>query len=420
MHAIASLHQDKPLAIPQALAHICLLLAVMIIAWSPFSGGARLPTLLLAIVGAGLLLARFSDLRKQRAVCRWTAVFLLLWLPMWLSLLHAFDVKATLAAIAWFSLMYLAGLALVMLLQQAMVRQLLARWLSWVIALWILDSAIQYLFGMDVLGMPKTPEGRITGMFSDLHQGILMLAVLPLIFYHLQPKYGWLAWGMLLGAGVVIVLSGARGYLYIYVLMLLLGLWRRQPGWKVWLAVLLVPLLVAMLSSLLNPQLAKVKLEATQSVVASEQTIFDRFNHTLTYRLNLWETGLHMWRAEPLTGIGSNNYKRAYAQYASRPGDRFVFNRTHSHNIYVEWLAETGLVGGLGLVAIVGLCVRWFRQATVTDQHQAWPYALPLMVIYFPVNTTQPMLVPWWFPVLMLLACAFIASLERSNNDRAS
>jgi O-antigen ligase len=412
-------HSNSPLAMPRILINAWLLFAVMIIAWSPFSGGARLPTLLLAVVGAGLLLAKFSALRAQRAVRRWTVVFLLLWLPMWLSLMHAFDVKATLAAIAWFSLMYLAGVTLVVLLQQAVVRQLLARWLGWVIALWMLDSAIQYLFGVDMLGMPKTPEGRITGMFSDLHQGILMLAVLPLVFYHWQPKYGWLAWAMLLGAGVVVVLSGARGYLYIYMLMLLLGLWHRQPGWKAWLAVLAIPLLVAVLSSLLNPQLAKTKLQATQTMAASEQTTFDRFNHALTYRLNLWETGLHMWQAQPLTGIGSNNYKRAYVQYASRADDRFVANRTHSHNIYVEWLAETGLVGGLGLVCIIVLCTRWFRQADVLSQHQAWPYALPLMVIYFPVNTTQPMLVPWWFPVLMLLACGFIASLERGQNDRA-
>lgn len=410
-------HTNTALAMPRVLINACLLFAVMIIAWSPFSGGARLPTLLLAMVGAGLLLAKLSALREQRAVRRWTTVFLLLWLPMWLSLLHAFDVKATLSAIAWFSLMYLAGVTLVVLLQQALVRQLLARWLGWVIALWILDSAIQYLFGVDMLGMPKTPEGRITGMFSDLHQGILMLAVLPLIFYHWQPNYGWLAWAMLLGAGVVVVLSGARGYLYIYMLLLLLGLWRRQPGWKAWLAVLSIPLLVAVFSSLLNPQLAKTKLQATQTMAASEQTTFDRFNHALTYRLNLWETGLHMWQAEPLTGIGSNNYKRAYAQYASRADDRFVANRTHSHNIYVEWLAETGLVGGMGLVCIIVLCVRWFRQANVLSQHQAWPYALPLMVIYFPINTTQPMLVPWWFPVLLLLACAFIASLERSQDD---
>lgn len=413
-------HSNPPLAMPRTLINACLLFAVMIIVWSPFSGGARLPTLLLAMVGGGLLLVKFSALREQRAVRRWTMVFLLLWLPMWLSLLHAFDVKATCVAIAWFSLMYLAGLALVLLLQQKLARQLLARWLGWVIALWMLDSAIQYLCGVDILGMPKTPEGRITGMFSDLHQGILMLAVLPLIFYHWQPKYGWLAWAMLLGAGVVVVLSGARGYLYIYMLMLLLGLWRRQPGWKVWLAVLAIPLLVAMLSSLLNPQLAKTKLQATQAMTMSEQTTFDRFNHALTYRLNLWETGLRMWQAEPLTGIGSNNYKRAYAQYASRADDRFVANRTHSHNIYVEWLAETGLIGGLGLVAIVVLCVRWFRQADMLSQHQAWPYALPLMVIYFPINTTQPMLVPWWFPVLLLLVCALIASLERSQDDRAT
>jgi len=420
MHITAQPQTQSVFAMPRLLANACLLLAVMIIAWSPFSGGARVPTLLLAVVGAGLLLTKLRVLRQQLAVRRWTALFLLLWLPMWLSLLHAFDLKATLAAIAWFSLMYLAGLALVLLLQQTAYRHLLARGLGWVIALWILDSAIQYLCGVDMLGMPKTPEGRITGMFSDLHQGILMLAVLPLIFYHWQPKYGWLAWAMLLGAGVVIVLSGARGYLYIYMLMLLLGLWRRQPGWKVWLAVLAIPLLVAMLSSLLNPQLAKTKLEATQAMTVSEQTTFDRFNHALTYRLNLWETGLRMWQAEPLTGIGSNNYKRAYAQYASRADDRFVANRTHSHNIYVEWLAETGLVGGLGLVAIVVLCVRWFRQTDMLSQHQAWPYALPLMVIYFPINTTQPMLVPWWFPVLLLLACAFIASLERSQDDRAT
>ncbi|SDK61626.1 O-antigen ligase [Methylophilus rhizosphaerae] len=408
------------LAVPRYLAWACLFFAVMIIGWSPFSGGARLPTLLLAIVGCWWLLTMLPALSKQRAVRRWTSVFLLLWLPMWLSLLHAFSTPATLAAIGWFSLMYLAGLVLVVLLQQPLYRNLLVRGLSWIVAVWLLDSGIQYLLGTDLLGIAKTPEGRITGMFTDLHQGILMLAVLPAIFYYLQARHAWLAWGILLGAGVVVTLSGARGYLYIYGLILLLGLWRRRPDWKAWLIALSLPLLVATFSSLLNPQLAKSKLEATQSLTANNQSWFDRANHALSYRLNLWETGLHMWQAEPVTGIGSNNYKRAYKQYASRVEDPFVMNPTHSHNIYVEWLAETGIVGGLGLVAIIGLCVRWFRQAGPACQQQAWPYALPLLVIYFPLNTTQPMLVPWWFPVLMLLACAFVASLERGSHDTAA
>lgn len=420
MQAILLSHSDARLAMPRALAHMCLLFAVMIIGWSPFSGGGRVPALLLAMVGGWLLLTSMSALIKQQAVRRWTLVFLLLWLPMWLSLLHAFSAKATLSAIAWFSLMYLAGLALILLLQQAAYRTLLTRWLSWVMALWIIDSVIQYLLGVDVLGIPKTPEGRITGMFTDLHQGILMLAMLPPIVYYLQPQYRWLAWATLLGVGVVVTLSGARGYVYIYLMMLLLGVWRSQPGWKGWLAVLAVPLLLSMLFSLLNPQLAKYKLANTQAVAVTGQSVFDRVNHALSYRLNLWETGLHMWQAEPVTGIGSHNYKHAYAQYASRADDPFVNHPTHSHNIYVEWLAETGIVGGLGLLAIIALCVRWYRQAEADCQNQAWPYAVALIAIYFPINTTQPMLVPWWFPVLMLLACAYIASLDRRAHDQTA
>ena len=408
------------LFMPRSLLYACLFLAVMIVGWSPFSGGARLPTLLLAIVGGYLLLTSLPVLNRQRAVRRWSTVFLLLWLPMWLSLLHAFSIQSTLTAIGWFSLMYLAGLAVIAGLQQSAYRTLFVRGVSWIIVLWLLDSVIQYLFGTDLLGIAKTPEGRITGMFTDLHQGILMLAVLPAIFYSLQSRRAWLAWGILLGAGVAVALSGARGYLYIYGLLLMLGVWRQQPGWKVWVLVLSLPLLVAIFSSLLNPQLIKTKLEATQAITANNQSLFERANHALSYRLNLWETGLRMWQAEPLTGIGSNNYKRAYKQYSSRADDPFITNPTHSHNIYVEWLAETGIVGGLGLVAIMGLCIRWFRQAAAVCQQQAWPYALPLMVIYFPVNTTQPMLVPWWFPMLMLLVCAFIASLEPDDHDRVA
>lgn len=408
------------LFMPRSLLYACLFLAVMIVGWSPFSGGARLPTLLLAIVGGYLLLTSLPVLNRQRAVRRWSTVFLLLWLPMWLSLLHAFSIQSTLTAIGWFSLMYLAGLAMIAGLQQSACRTLFVRGLSWIIVLWLLDSVIQYLFGTDLLGIAKTPEGRITGMFTDLHQGILMLAVLPAIFYSLQSRRAWLAWGILLGAGVAVALSGARGYLYIYGLLLMLGVWRQQSGWKVWVLVLSLPLWVAIFSSLLNPQLIKTKLEATQAITANNQSLFERANYALSYRLNLWETGLHMWQAEPLIGIGSNNYKRAYKQYSSRADDPFITNPTHSHNIYVEWLAETGIVGGLGLVAIMGLCIRWFRQAAAVCQQQAWPYALPLMVIYFPVNTTQPMLVPWWFPVLMLLVCAFIASLEPDDHDRVA
>lgn len=405
---------------PQGLAWACTLLAVMMIAWSPFSGGARLPTALLSMVGVFLCFRPGVSIFRQSVVRRWSAIFMLLWLPMWLSCLQAEHPQASLVAIAWFSVLYFAALPLLLTFQSTRYRQLFAQWVTGIMLLWMLDSSIQYIFGVDLLGIAKTPEGRITGMFHDLHQGILMLPMLPLLFYHWLPKRPWLAWGLVLGVGVVVTLSGARGYLYIFLLMLLLALWQHRASWKVWAAVLCLPLLAVALAGALSPQLAKYKLQHTQAIADTQQSTFDRVNHALSYRLNLWETGLHMWQAHPLTGVGSNHFKRVYAEYATRSDDPFATHPTHSHNIYVEWLAETGLVGGIGLVAIMWLCVTWFRQAAGPLQQQAWPYALPLMVIYFPLNTTQPMLVPWWFPVLILLTCLMIASLQRDQDAQAS
>ncbi len=393
-----------------------LLLAMLMLVWSPFSGGSRLPTMLLALLGGVLLLNARANLFKQLAMQRWTSLFLLLWLPMWLSLWHSFSPGDTLQAVAWFGLMYPAGIALIAGLQPASHRRWFAVAMSALMALWIQDSAVQYLSGSDMLGNAQTVDGRITGMFSDLHQGLLMLTLLPLVLDDLRRRLAWLAWAMLLVGGLVIALSGARGYLYLYGLMLLLGLWRAQAGWKAW-SLLLLPPLLALLVSVLNPQLAKLKLENTEVIVASQLTTFERINQALSQRLLLWETGVHMFISQPVTGIGSHTFKRAYPHYASRAQDPFIHAPTHTHHIYIEWLAETGTVGGLALLGVIMLCVRWFRQAELRYKQQAWPFALPLMAIFFPLNTTQPMLVPWWFPVLMLLCCAMLASLEGGSHD---
>lgn len=433
----AALHPSCTL--PKALTLTCVGLAILMIFWSPFSGGARLPTLLLAITGVVALLQSRFALYQTVAIQRWTIVFLLLWLPMLTSLLQAYALPATLRAIGWFGLMYPAGVALIIGLHSPYNRNLFARALCWILALWLLDSAVQYVRGVDLIGVPKSVDGRITGMFRDLHQGILMLSLLPVAFYFLWAHasdcvVGWrdparYAWALLLLVGVVVALSGARGYVYLYTLMLCLGVWRHwqtsqtiheqaQPKfhWRLWGLPLLLPITVVLISSSLNPQLAKYKLQNTQAITAQQQTTFDRVNHALSYRLHLWETGWHMWQSSPWTGIGSGNFKQAYAHFASRADDPFVRSPTHTHNIYVEWLAETGLSGGLALLAIGVYCVRWFKQAQAQAQQQAWPYGLALSALFFPLNTTQPMLVPWWFPVLLLLVCGLLASLSGGDD----
>ena len=67
----------------------------MIVAWSPFMGGPRLPSLLLAMIGVWLIATQRQQLFDSRAMRRWLWVFGLLWLP---ALLFAALIGGLLAA----------------------------------------------------------------------------------------------------------------------------------------------------------------------------------------------------------------------------------------------------------------------------------------------------------------------------------
>jgi hypothetical protein len=65
-------------------------------------------------------------------------------------------------------------------------------------------------------------------------------------------------------------------------------------------------------------------------------------------RYQFWETGLDAFASDPLTGIGAGNYELYWNQHGSLP---LVVNDAHS--LYVETLAELGLVGAALLLAIL-------------------------------------------------------------------
>jgi O-antigen ligase len=75
-------------------------------------------------------------------------------------------------------------------------------------------------------------------------------------------------------------------------------------------------------------------------------------NWAVAERLAMWEAGLAMFRAEPITGVGAGNYNVVYGLYRV---PQFLYSRGHAHNYYIHAAAETGAIGliayGLVLVA---------------------------------------------------------------------
>ncbi len=69
-------------------------------------------------------------------------------------------------------------------------------------------------------------------------------------------------------------------------------------------------------------------------------------------RLVIWETALRIAADHPLTGVGFGGFSFAYTRY--RPADAPDLSASFAHNIFLNVLTETGV---LGLAAFGALCV---------------------------------------------------------------
>jgi hypothetical protein len=81
-------------------------------------------------------------------------------------------------------------------------------------------------------------------------------------------------------------------------------------------------------------------------------------------RFELWRAGWSLWRERPIVGVGPDNFRRLYARSL---GPRPLDDRIRANSLYVETLADLGLLGAgafVGLVvALVSLVRRRWRAA---------------------------------------------------------
>jgi O-antigen ligase len=94
-------------------------------------------------------------------------------------------------------------------------------------------------------------------------------------------------------------------------------------------------------------------------------------------RLTLWKIGLSIAQAHPLFGVGPDNYRLTYGPYL---GSTRWSTSIHANNMYIEWLADTGIIGLLAFLlmslALVRMAVRSVPAGLLTP---LWPWHLALI-----------------------------------------
>jgi len=240
------------------------------------------------------------------------------------------------------------------------------------LGLLVADALLQYVSGRDLTGRPQF-DGRLTAFYHGPRVGIMLawLALPPFLTLIDLKKY-LLAIGFAVLGLATILLSGDRMALLLILLYAgLFGLLIRPARRTVLIGVPAAGLLAAAIFTLHPGSFQRQVLSTVKTIETLPQT---QYGH-------IWKSALDIAAAHPLFGTGPGSFNTVCPDLQYGP---LLFDRdaggpetrcaTHPHNLYLEWLSETGLVGlGLFFVPMI-LIIRRFA-AGMRGGPPDWTYA---------------------------------------------
>ena len=168
------------------------------------------------------------------------------------------------------------------------------------------------------------------------------------IFYEKQPIVK-LAAVVMLGIMLYIVLNTySRGaYLVIAIdAVLLLFMFRKRFNPMILLAgAMIVIFTIPFLPTTYRERFTSLFIVTSQNGIYQDTSLRGRSSEMLT--------GLAMFAEHPILGVGAGNYPTNYQRYAQLIGIEFRTEARDPHSLYVQLLAETGILGTITFLGIV-------------------------------------------------------------------
>ncbi len=252
-----------------------------------------------------------------------------------------------------------------------------------------LTSCWGYYHGDSVYAQGIDRAQGLTNAGGDPNSlAITLVTALPLTVLLLggaSKKFRLFVLGMCTLNVATLVLTGSRtGFMCLMVLITVFTLTRRK-------AILIAPVAAVLVLGIWVAMPAEYKARYT--------TVENlKYDESYQNRLISWKSGLHMFEDYPLTGVGMGNFPYANGEkyWPIKNGVRIWLQ---PHSLYVQMIAETGLLGTLAWwTFVIGMMVTNFRLRKQMKQSSA-----PGWMKQFPAATG--------FSILGLLICGYSAHL---------
>lgn len=382
-------------------------LAVAFIALLPFRRLSEIPLSIFA-VSLAFLAGSAAHRARIRSASRFVLpLFLCYWIPMLLSSFDSVVPQKSWVQSASALRFLAAALALSVLLQAPSARERVLRWSAWLLLFWACDAFVQLFFGRDLFGIPMHPD-RLNALFYERYQffGPTLAFLSPLVLEHARRRWRPWAWeltfALLLGA---VLIAGMRaGWLAMgLVLATYMILMLKHENRELRRALLTIPALavVVLVVSFFASPLFQERLDVTRAFTfgaepaagqVAQSAVGRAADASAMERIPIFRAALLMYRDHPVNGVGVRGYPYAYIDYAE-PGDVHVaksdgrYAASHAHNVVLEVMADTGTIGLAGLALAFVLALRHLRRITPGERRDAFPYALAVFLILFPLNS---------------------------------
>ncbi len=401
------------------------LLMIAVIALLPFGRWYELPEFILLVMGMHLMATRWNEIWELTAIRLYVALFLCYWVPTLISTVDAYDPLRSLAKSSAMLRYVPAGIFVVYHLRDIRLHKTLEVAVAAILTFWCVDAIFQFFVGYNLLAMPMSAD-RLNGIFGEtnIKLGQTLSVLSPVLIEYCRRNRTLpvtIAAYLLVLITIILVGTRAAWVSFIVVSFLYIILYARSHPGR-WLKSVSVIVLATLLIGFVGYQTSDKFASRVDRTLAAFNGDEQSVDYALANRLPIWKTSVVMAAAHPVNGVGVRSFRYAYLDYAE-PGDPWINaearrGAAHSHQIILEVLTETGIIGLIGLLMALLIVFQCWKQIRSEDRVKPVALLFALAAMTFPINShlafysTYWSLLCWW---LVMVYCARIGDCELKN-----